>query len=316
MRRLHIVGLSLLLFLFLGAFWLNAQEGQRTTAPALLDCTGEEGRTAAEVKEAQEAWAKYLGRQVEEEDELAPGVKMKFVLVPPGTFLMGSLEGELGRSTSETQHEVTITRPFFLGKFEVTQAQYEALGKENKSRFKGADLPVENVSWVEVDAFARELSQKKAGAKLLYRLPTEAEWEYACRGGRSSSQPFGIGGGRSLSSREANFEGNFPYGEAAKGPFLEKTSEVGKYEANALGLHDMHGNVWEWCGDWFAGYPSGKFTDPQGPEREKGFPFRVYRGGSWADFAKRCRAAERSFLRPDLRDDILGFRLARVPSAK
>ncbi len=210
--------------------------------PAPLDCTGEAGVSAAAVRQAQAAWAQYLGRQVEEEDEIAPGVRMAFMLVPPGRFRMGSPEGEKDRSADETPHEVELTQPFYLGKYEVTQAQYQAVTGKNSSNFKGPELPVEMVSWEEADAFARELSGKR-GWKHLYHLPTEAEWEYACRGGRPFSQPFGIGDGRSLSSTQANFDGNIPYGGAAKGPFLESTTPVGKYAANALGLYDMHGNV-------------------------------------------------------------------------
>jgi formylglycine-generating enzyme required for sulfatase activity/tRNA A-37 threonylcarbamoyl transferase component Bud32 len=288
---------------------LSGGWGGRSPAP-LLDCTGEKGRTAAEVKAAQQAWANYLGRQIEEEDAIAPGVKMQFVLVPPGKFVMGSPEGEEGRNNDEVQHEVTITRPVYLGKYEVTQAQYEALGNENKSKFQGADLPVENVSWDEADTFARELTQKKGGGKLLYRLPTEAEWEYACRGGRSSSSPFGIGDGTSLSSSQANFDGNSPYGGAPKREPLNKTCAVGSYPANALGLHDMHGNVWEWCWDRHGDYPSGKVTDPKGPEEGS---HRVSRGGSWLNGARCCRAAFRSRIAPDYRYVNLGFRLARVP---
>jgi formylglycine-generating enzyme required for sulfatase activity/uncharacterized caspase-like protein len=294
------------------------------TAPALLDCTGAKGVSAAEVKAAQQAWAKYLGRQVEEEDDLG-GVKMKFVLVPPGKFLMGSPKSEIDDLlrqlpklkredyADEVQHEVTITRPFYLAKTELTQAQYEVLGKENKSRFMGADLPVDNVSWEEADAFARELTQKKGRGKLLYRLPTEAEWEYSCRGGRSSSSPFGIGDGISLSSSQANFDGNYPYGGAGKGTYLQKTCAVGSYPANALGLHDMHGNVWEWCADWYENYPAGKVTDPTGPKEGS---HRVLRGGSWDISAWCCRAANRSRLAPGFRADSLGFRLARAPSQK
>jgi sulfatase modifying factor 1 len=298
--------------------------GPVATAPALPDCTGEKGRTAAEVKAAQQAWAKYLGRQVEEEDDIG-GVKMKFVLVPPGKFLMGSPKAEIDDVLrqfpdakrkwfqGEVQHEVTITQPFYLGKTEVTQAQYEALGKENKSRFKGADLPLETVKWDEADAFARELTQKKAGAKLLYRLPTEAEWEYSCRGGRSSSSPFGIGDGISLLPNQANFNEKYPYDSAAQGTFLAKTCRVGSYPANALGLYDMHGNVWEYCSDWHGDYPTGKVTDPTGPEKGS---HRVARGGSWLDYAWGCRAAFRGWDEPTIRFDLVGFRLARVPSGK
>jgi formylglycine-generating enzyme required for sulfatase activity/uncharacterized caspase-like protein len=290
--------------------------------PAPLDCTGAKGVSAAEVKKAQEVWAKYLGRQPEEVDVIAPGVQMKFVLVPPGKFLMGSPKGEKDQGDDEAQHEVTITQPFYLGRTEVTQEQYQALGMENKSKFRGAaSLPVENVSWEEADAFARALSQKNAGAKLFYRLPTEAEWEYACRGGRPSSSPFGIGrDGTSLSSHEANFDGkdsDGPYGGAKTGPYLQKTSPVGKYDANALGLFDMHGNVWEWCWDWHGAYPGGKVTDPKGPAKGS---LRVCRGGCWADFAMDCRAAGRNGAAPggplDKLGPKLGFRLVRIPPGK
>jgi formylglycine-generating enzyme required for sulfatase activity len=299
-------------------FTIGVLAATTTTAPALLDCTGATGVSTADVKKAQEAWAKYLERQVEEEDEIG-GVKIKFVLVPPGKFLMGSPKTEAERNPWETkfdaevQHEVTITWPFYLGQTEVTQAQYEAAGRENKSGFKGADLPVENVSWEEADAFARELTQKKAGAKLLYRLPTEAEWEYSCRGGRPASNPFGIGDGTSLSSSLANFDGGHPYGGADKGTRLAKTCRVGSYPANAVGLHDMHGNVWEWCGDWYGEYPTGNVTDPTGPEKGSR---RVCRGCCWDGSARGCRAASRGGGAPVFRSDYLGFRLARVPSGK
>jgi sulfatase modifying factor 1 len=281
------------------------------TPPSLLDCTGEKGRTAAEVREAQGAWAKYLGRKVEEEDEMAPGVKMKFVLVPPGKFLMGSPLGETEREKDEVQHEVTISHPFYLGKFEVTQEQYEAVTEANPSDLKGSDLPVEQVSWEEAGGFARKLTGK--ASNLLYRLPTEAEWEYSCRGGRSSSSPFGIGDGSSLSSSQANFDGNYPYGGTGRGTYLAKTCRVGSYPANALGLDDMHGNVWEWCGDWYGEYPTGKVTDPTGLKEGSR---RVFRGGSWNNSAGNCRAALRYGNTPDYRRAHLGFRLARVPSGK
>jgi formylglycine-generating enzyme required for sulfatase activity len=277
--------------------------------PAPMDCTGEKGLSAAAVKAAQQAWAKYLGRQLEEEDEIAPGVKIKFVLVPPGKFLMGSPKDEKDRTDNETQHEVTLTKPFYLGQCEVTQAQYEAVTKKTPSHFKGANLPVERVSWEEADEFAKELT-KKAGGKILYRLPTEAEWEYSCRGGRPFSNPFGIGDGTSLSSKQANFDGNYPYG-AAKGKYLEETCAVGSYPANALGLNDVHGNVWEWCADWYGNYPVGKVTDPTGPP--EGLD-RVTRGGSFTSYANWCRAAFRDRDGPENRSWHLGFRLARVPS--
>ncbi len=275
--------------------------------PALLDCTGPEGLTAAEVRQAQEAWARYLGRQVEETVEIGGAVKMTFVLIPPGKFRMGSPTDEKGRIDSETFHEVTLTEPFDLGETEVTQAQYQALTGVNPSHFKGLDLPVETVTWSDATDYAARLTEKRSD-KYAYRLPTEAEWEYACRGGRPSSQPFGIGNGRALSSREANIDGNFPYGGADKGPYLKSTCRVGSYSRSALGLHDMHGNVWEWCADWYGPYPQGNVRDPAGPPRGS---VRVLRGGGWGVQSPACRAATRAWGGLAARPNDVGFRLAR-----
>jgi formylglycine-generating enzyme required for sulfatase activity len=281
------------------------QPGHRARRPELLDCTG--GISAAEVRQAQEEWAKYLARPVEETVEIGDGVNMTFVLVPPGKFLMGSPGEEIDRTNDEAQHEVTLTEPFDLSETEVTQAQYQALGLENPSRFKGDDRPVEQVSWTEAREWAEKLT-KKRGVKYLYRLPTEAEWEYACRGGHPSSQPFGIGDGQKLSSHQANFNGDSPYGGAEKGPFLQTTLRVANYLTNAMGLYDMHGNVWEWCQDWYGAYPRSAVTNPTGPERGSA---RVNRSGSWSGGAADCRASRRSGTRPSTRSYGLGFRVAR-----
>jgi formylglycine-generating enzyme required for sulfatase activity len=278
--------------------------------PKPLDCTGDNGISAADVRRAQEAWAKYLGRQVEETFEVANGVKMTFVLIPPGKFLMGSPEGEKDRNQSETPHEVTITEPFYLGKTEVTQAQYEPLMGENPSKFKEPDRPVEKVAWEAARDYAVRLT-KKRDDRHEYRLPTEAEWEYACRGGRPSSMPFGVGDGRTLCSREANFDGNHPYGDADKGPNLQSTCRVGSFSPNALGLLDMHGNVWEWCADWYGPYPTVAVTNPTGPLTGS---YRVLRGGCWRGFGTICRAADRYLLEPNSVTDCKGFRLARSAS--
>ncbi|HJT79202.1 MAG TPA: formylglycine-generating enzyme family protein, partial [Gemmataceae bacterium] len=293
--------------------------------PGLLDCTGADGVSAAEVKRTQAEWAKYLGRPVEERVEIADGVTITFVLVPPGKFRMGSPSEEQDYVTKtlydgkrpdwldgERQHEVTLTEPFDLATTELTQAQYQALTGNNPSHFKGADKPVETVNWEEARDYAARLTEERSD-KHQYRLPTEAEWEYACRGGRSSSQPFGIGDGTSLSSDQANFCGKYPYGSAGKGPFLEATCRVGSYPANALGLFDMHGNVLEWCADWRGPYPQGAVTNPTGPVEGSR---RVIRGGCWISVgAEDCRAAVRYGDQPGYRGSILGFRLARsVPS--
>jgi serine/threonine protein kinase/formylglycine-generating enzyme required for sulfatase activity len=280
--------------------------------PLPLDCTGPAGVSDTEVRRSQEAWAKYMGRKVEETIDIAEGVKMTFVLVPPGNFRMGSPEGEQDRSNGEVLHEVTLTDPFDLAQTELTQAQYDALIKGNPSYFKGPDRPVENVSWTQARDYAARLT-KKRDDKHVYRLPSEAEWEYSCRGGRSSSQPFGVGDGRTLSSREANFNGNFPYGGADKGQYLQSTCRVRCYDKNALGLYDMHGNVCEWCADWYGKYPAGDVTNPTG--RSEGGSSRVFRGGSWFDYARNCRAAYRLRFEPGNRDFYLGLRLARtIPS--
>jgi formylglycine-generating enzyme required for sulfatase activity/predicted Ser/Thr protein kinase len=276
----------------------------------LLDSTGL-GFSPAQVRRLQEVWARRLGCGVEQTIEVAAGVTMTFVLIPPGKFRMGSPVEERERGDDERPHEVTLTEPFYLGKTEVTQAQYEALIGKNPSEFKGVDRPVEKVTWEEARDYTEKLTKKRSD-KLVYRLPTEAEWEYACRGGRSSSQPFGIGDGRALSSTEANFDGDFPYGGGAKGKRLRSTCRVGSYPANALGLHDMHGNVYEWCADWYAEYPAGDVTNPRGPS--EGGLTRVIRGGGWYFRGNICRAALRGSGLPLGRGDGLGFRVAGVPS--
>jgi formylglycine-generating enzyme required for sulfatase activity len=172
-------------------------------------------------------------------------------------------------------------------------------------------FPVESLSWWEAVDFCLRLSdlpeEKKAGRK--YRLPTEAEWEYACRAGTPSSMPFHFG--RSLSSQQANFNGNYSYGNAPKGDFLDRTTTVGTYEANAFGLHDMHGNVWEWCADWYDPhyYKRSPKQDPQGPEDGNR---RIVRGGSWYYNGCSCRAAQRFRIEPGFRGDGIGLRVVCV----
>jgi formylglycine-generating enzyme required for sulfatase activity len=242
---------------------------------------------------------------------------MKFALIPAGAFLMGSPQEEKRRSKDEEQHEVEITRPFYLGVFEVTQKQWRAVMGSNPSSFNqdrlGSntdDFPVESVSWQDVQTFLEKLAaleeEKKEGRR--YRLPTEAEWEYACRGGASEYQVFHYG--NSLSSRQANFNGNYPY-EVAKGPYLERTSQVGSYEPNRFGLYDMHGNVWEWCSDWYDKdcYKKSPPRDPAGPAEGSS---RVIRGGSWDCFGQRCRSAWRNGIEPANRFEYLGFRVVLV----
>jgi formylglycine-generating enzyme required for sulfatase activity len=251
-------------------------------------------------------------------------IGMELVLIPAGRFLMGSPPNEKDRRSDEQQHEVEITRPFYLGVYQVTQEEYERIMGRNPSYFsatgggkdqvKGLDtrrFPVENVSWDDAVAFCRKLSELPAekAAGRAYRLPTEAEWEYACRGGAPFQHPFHFG--PSLSPEQANFDGNFPYGDAPKGPYLQRTTTVGSYPANAFGLHDMHGNVWEWCADWYDAdyYQNSPGQDPLGPPLASG---RVLRGGGWYDHGRICRSAYRLRYGPDNRNYFYGFRLAAV----
>jgi len=218
---------------------------------------------------------------------------------------MGSPETEKGRQEDETQDEVTISQNFYIGATEVTQAQWQKVMGNSPSKFKGDVLPVETISWSEAVDFCKRLSEmpeeKKAGRK--YRLPTEAEWEYACRAGTTT--PFYFGG--QLNGRQGNCDGTVPYGTDMKGPYLKETSAVGTYPANAWGLYDMHGNVYEWCSDWYGDYPSGSLTNPSGPAT--GLQ-RVSRGGCWGSDAVGCRSADRGRLGPSIRADDLGFRVA------
>ncbi|MCC5840752.1 MAG: SUMF1/EgtB/PvdO family nonheme iron enzyme [Opitutales bacterium] len=239
-------------------------------------------------------------------DWTVPELGLELVWIEPGSFLMGSPESEEDRTSDEALHTVRLTKGFWLGKYAVTQGEYEAVTGEDPSASEGSDrLPVEYVSWDDAEAFCEELNGKY-GEQLppgyRFRLPTEAQWEYACRAGTQT--PFAFG--QSLDSSQANFDGDYPYGGAAMGPNRGKTTPVGSFAPNAWGLYDMHGNVWEWCADWFGDY-RGDDIDPAG--RNTG-SYRVSRGGSWDCYARFCRCAFRYLYSPDNRDNYLGFRLA------
>jgi formylglycine-generating enzyme required for sulfatase activity len=233
--------------------------------------------------------------------DLRNGVNLEMVLIPAGTFMMGSPDSEAERSSNETLHQVTISNPFYLGKYPITQAQWQQVMGTKPSHFESDKLlPVENVSWNDTKAFCiklREITHAPFG------IPTEAQWEYACRAGTMTPYHFGS----QLNGREANCDGTVPYGTVKEGPYLEKTSAVGKYPANPWGLYDMHGNVWEWCSDWYGDYPPESVKDPSGPADGS---IRVLRGGSWRNVAVFCRSANRSWNGPSNRFLNLGFRLA------
>jgi formylglycine-generating enzyme required for sulfatase activity len=215
---------------------------------------------------------------------------MKLAYVPAGEFVMGSPAAEAGRHDDETQHRVRISRPFYLGVTEVTQAQWVALGGAVRSQAKADNLPVAKVSWSDAVAFCRKLSQKEGHR---YRLATEAEWEYACRAGAAG--PFA---GTCKADEMAWHMDNSD----------DQPHAVGAKKPNAWGLYDMHGNVMEWCSDWYAPAPSSSAaTDPAGPEQGK---YRVARGGSYGHFARACRSAARASFNPAYQLDQLGLRVA------
>jgi formylglycine-generating enzyme required for sulfatase activity len=263
------------------------------------------GRTAATLtlKRIEEALAK-LGPAPEPKSsaatltlDLGNGVTMKLVLIRAGKFTMGSPDSEEGRKADEgPQHEVTISKHFYMGMTEVTQAQFEAVMGTNPSQFKGPTNPVDSISWDEAAEFCRKLSEK---TRKPVRLPTGAEWEYACRAG--SKTRFSFGDSDSVLGDYAWFASNSG----------GKTNPVGQRKPNAWGLYDMHGNVAEWCADWYGPYSSEASVDPQGPASGGS---RVVRGGAWCDVGSRCfRCASHSGTVPSRRPNLFGFRCAMTP---
>ena len=238
---------------------------------------------------------------------------LQLIWVEPGTFTMGSPESEPARNSRETQHQVTLTKDYWLAKYELTQAQWKAVMGTDPSRFKGDNLPVEQVSWADAKAFCEKLQEQESAAGRVpagytYQLPTEAQWEYACRAGTTTATAFG----NSLSSTQANFNGNYPYNGGAIGPHLGKTAIVGSYPANAWGFHDMHGNVQEWCSDKYGVYPSQSVSDPTGPTTGDK---RVYRDSWWnANLGGYYRSAFRGWNYPGGKGSHLGFRLCLSPT--
>ena len=238
--------------------------------------------------------------------QITNSIGMKFALIPAGKFVMGSPASQPEREAQEQQHEVVITRPFHLGIYEVTQGEFVQVMGEDKKRPAffdsnhggGPDHPIEFVTWKDIHAFCESLSQLPAEreAGRTYQLPTEAQWEYACRAGSTTAFCFGD----TLSSNQANFNGSQSYFGAAPGRFLKSTAKVGSYAPNAFGLYDIHGNVSEICADWYAKdyYADSPAEDPTGPPEgassdDFGNTYFVVRGGSWQDDARACRSAYR-----------------------
>jgi formylglycine-generating enzyme required for sulfatase activity len=230
-------------------------------------------------------------------------IGMRFVYIKPGTFMMGSTENEPEREGDETLHQVTLTRGYYLQTTEVTQGQWKRVMGDNPSEFKncGDDCPVDSVSWTKAQAFIKKLNKMEGGAR--YRLPTEAEWEYACRAGSKEAFSFGP----CLGTDQANYNGDYPLDGCSKGRYRKKTTKVASFPANAWGLYDMHGNVCEWCSDRYGDYPSDAVTDPLGASTGSS---RVLRGGSWSDYARGCRSVLRRGFDPGDQGNFYGFRVA------
>lgn len=293
--------------------------------------------TEAEAREVQAAAAKALGVPVVETLHLGGGETLEMTLIPAGEFLMGGDQSpeevaRLGDSKAQyfkcehPRHLVRITKPFRIGKVQVTQAQWQRVMGNNPSRFQrkaespsvvqsiarailgsspanSVDFgkhPVEQVSWDDCQQFCQKLSRDLGRD---FRLPTEAEWEYFCRCGAGTAFHFGD----TISTKQANYNGNYTYGNGSKGEYRQKTTPVGSFPANAWGLHDMHGNVWEWCADWFGEYENGEAVDPEGPGSGS---VRALRGGSWFNCPGVCRSACRYWGAPGSRDNNFGFRVA------
>ncbi len=252
-------------------------------------------RKAHDKKLAEEAGQSFVDNSFEDipktlEVDLGEGVKLEFMCIPEGTFKMGSLRID-SYENDMPRHEVTLTNPFYMAKYAVTQEQWRVVMGNNLSYFKGVKLPVNQISWNDAKEFIKKLNAKMDGG---YRLPTEAEWEYACRAGTTTEYSFGD----YITPKNANYDESN----------IGKPVAVGNYKPNDFGLYDMHGNVWEWCEDWYGGYPGWPVEDPKGPAVGQ---YRVLRGGSFAVNSSRARSSSRIICAPAIRIHVNGFRLVR-----
>jgi formylglycine-generating enzyme required for sulfatase activity len=279
----------------------QAQPQKAVTTDKQVASSAEKTPDAATVKKHMTPAQLALG------DPVVNSVGMLLVPIPAGEFQMGSPASEARRQNDEIQHVVKITKPFELGVYEVTQEQYEKVMGSKPSNFKGPQNPVERVSWNDAVEFCRKLSSlsEEKASGYVYHLPTEAEWEYACRAGTQTAYSFG--------DSESEL-GDYAWYNKNSG---RTTHPVGSKKPNAWGLYDMHGNVWERCQDWHGSYPNGSVTDYE-PDRGMAVTgaasagsFRVSRGGSWINLSDYCRSARRNRYTPDRRSSILGFRVLR-----
>jgi len=296
---------------------IDAQSGVFTWTPPLAEPAGQQeisvSATGREGQTTRTSFIVTVTRPIpvpppatlagkETSVDLGNGVKLEMVLIPAGEFLMGSPDADKdGQIGEQPQHRVRISKPFYLGKYLVMQEQWQAVMGNNPSQFKGPKNPVEQVSWDDCQQFLEKLSAKVGGGK--FRLPTEAQWEYACRAGSTTRYGFGD---------EESGLGEYAWYDANSG---NTTHPVGEKKANAWGLYDMHGNVWEWCADWYnwGYYAKSPTDDPTGPAAGSR---RVLRGGYWFNGAGNCRLAHRYAHGSGRRGSFLGLRVSRVVADK
>ena len=268
-----------------GAVMLIAGCSKEKSPQAKEEPTSVKVAAVPKKKDITEEPTKKESSEKEEVIDLGKGVKLEMILIPAGKFKMGDSGGD---------HEVTLTKPFYMGKFEVVQEQWESVMGKNPSEIKGAKLPVTDVSWEDCYEFIKKLNAKTDGD---YRLPTESEWEYACRAGTTTAYSFGD----TITPSQCLYFSDLK---------MLKPVAAGGYKPNAFGLYDMHGNAWEWCEDWYARYPEGAVADPKGPAMgEK----RVMRGGSCTNWGSAARSSSRVGFEPTNGNPDFGFRLARNP---
>jgi len=284
---LVVVGLLFVMFFIKKNTWVkNDLNNTSDSQEAFLEPPFDNNQA----QQAQQSLAKTLGLAIETTVDLGKGVNLAMILIPQGKFMMGSTLSEPGHKDDETQHQVVFSGPYSIGKYEVTQEQWEAVMGDNPSQTKGAKLPVTNISWNDCQNFISKLNAKTESN---YRLPTEAEWEYACRSGAKSAYSLGD----KITKNDANYEN-------VKGG----AKLVGSYKPNALGLYDMHGNVWEFCSDWYGPYSAGKSIDPMGVKNGRD---HVLRGGSFFVDGLLLRSSTRDYVAPDFHNVVIGFRLAK-----
>ena len=297
-----------------GAFWLFTRQTTSEKAPqSVSSADGKQSVESAENAASPDQEIPSFSEDAGVPSAGAPrrltmnGVEYVFRWIPEGTFTMGSPREETGRSAEEAQHEVRISQGFWALETEVTQEMWTPVMEDNPSRFQYSErLPVENVSWNDCLRYVEKLNALNLCPQgLKFALPTEAQWEYACRAGTTT--PFSFGD--FLNNNSANYGINYVYTIDEKNVFWGATSIVKNYRPNQWGLYDMHGNVAEWTADWRGDYPKYRTTDPKGPERGR---HRVYRGGSWKDEASSCRSACRASAETGARADGIGLRLVLV----